>query len=632
MVTRIVIASLLVIFMLPSSARAQPAAAPRRVVVLYWYNKDYPGNVLFDQAFQATLQSSKQGPVEYYPEYLESNRFSGEAQSEFLHEYLRKKYADRTVDVVVANTDACLDFLLKYRADLFLRSPIVFLAVRHLTQEQLSSGPGMTGIVPQSTHKPTLDLALRLHPDTRQVFVVSGTPERDKRFEIIAKKELKEYENRLTITYFTDLSLDELIAKTSNLPSHSIVLYAWQQLLSDKGEISETGTTLASFAPSTPVPIYGMGFGSLGYGIIGGYVSTPEAVGEKMAAITLRVLNGERAQDIPVANAPNVPIFDWRQLQRWQINESKLPPGSIIRFREFTFWELYKWRIIGSTILFLLQTALIAFLLLERGRRQRAKESLDQLNAELEQRIAARTAALESKSRELETFAYSVAHDLKAPLRGIDGYSRLLLEDQADKMNDEGRGFVKIIHDSTREMDQLIEDLLDYSRLERRELKTAPLELKPFVKAVVAQIEREAAGRGIDVLVNVNGGSVLADVNGLTQAFKNYLDNAIKFTRDVAQPHIEVGSEETTDSCLLWVRDNGVGFDMKYRERIFEIFQRLNRSEEYPGTGIGLAIVRKAMERMGGRAWGESEPGKGATFYLEIPKYDSTNGKDKHVT
>jgi light-regulated signal transduction histidine kinase (bacteriophytochrome) len=136
----------------------------------------------------------------------------------------------------------------------------------------------------------------------------------------------------------------------------------------------------------------------------------------------------------------------------------------------------------------------------------------------------------------------------------------------------------------------------------------------------VEQKEREASGRNIDFIVNVNGGHVMADVSGLTQALKNYLDNAIKFTGKREQARIEIGMEEKSNSCVLWVRDNGVGFDMKYHDRIFGIFQRLNRAEDYPGTGIGLAIVRKAMERIGGRAWATSTPGEGSTFFLEIPR------------
>jgi signal transduction histidine kinase len=297
-----------------------------------------------------------------------------------------------------------------------------------------------------------------------------------------------------------------------------------------------------------------------------------------------------------------------------------LPPGSIVRFKELSFWQQYKGRIISVLALFVLQTCFIALLLIERKRRQRAKEALDNLNVELEERISARTAALDSKSQELETFAFSVAHDLKAPLRGIHGYTRLLLEDHSERLNEEGRSFLNTINSSTDEMNQLIEDLLDYSRLERRDLTFDRIELQPLVKAVIEQKKREESVREIDLIVNVNGGYVTADRNGLSQALKNYLDNAIKFTSKVAQPRIEVGSEELASSYLLWVRDNGPGFDMKYHDRIFDIFQRLNRSEDYPGTGIGLAIVRKAMQRMGGRAWGDSQPGEGATFYLEIPK------------
>lgn len=315
-------------------------------------------------------------------------------------------------------------------------------------------------------------------------------------------------------------------------------------------------------------------------------------------------------------------MFDWRQLRRWGVLDSSLPPDSVVRFREFTFWELYKWRIAGLMVLLILQTAFIVVLLVERRRRRRAKEALARLNIELEDRIAARTSALNAKSRELEVFAYSVAHDLKAPLRGIDGYSRLLLEDHAADLNDEGRSFLQTIQGSTEEMRDLIDDLLEYSRLERREFKSDHFELRPLVTTVVEQKKRELTDNSIDFVVNVNGGQVVADSNGLTQSLRNYLDNAVKFTGHVSQPRIEIGSKETIKNFVVWVRDNGVGFDMKYHDRIFNIFQRLNPNEEYPGTGIGLAIVRKAMERMGGRAWAESQPGEGATFYLELPKVE----------
>ncbi|HSE23740.1 MAG TPA: ABC transporter substrate binding protein [Pyrinomonadaceae bacterium] len=343
--------------------------------MLYWYNKDYPGNVAFDQYFQAVLKSARTEQIEYYPEYLESNRFPEDEQTIALRDYLERKYANRSIDVVVAVTDQSLDFLLKSRADIFPKSPIVYIAIKRLTPEQLTAGAGITGIVPANTHRETLDLALKLHPDTQQVFVVSGTPEHDKRFEMVAREQFQPYENKLTFNYLTDLPLEELIANTKNLPKHSIIFYLWQQTRNEHGQLLETYETLGAFAPFASAPIYGMGTGNLGKGIVGGYLGGSEANGTKMGEIVLQVLSGKRTQDIPVVNAPASYMFDWRELQRWNISEKSLPPGSIVNFREFTFWQLYKWRIVGVVALVALQFVLIAFLLIERRRRRIATET-----------------------------------------------------------------------------------------------------------------------------------------------------------------------------------------------------------------------------------------------------------------
>ena len=605
--------------LVPEAISSQPQVNTKpSVLILHWYGKDFPGNADFEQSFKEALKSARNGPVEYFAEFLEEDRFPGQAQ--LIHDYLIQKYKSRKIDVVVAVTDAPLKLLLDYRHDLFPDSAIVFLAIKPPAPDVLSNGPGMTGVVPVSTHKQTLELALHLHPNTHNVFFISGTPNHDKRLEVIARTELRDYEDKLNIHYLTDLSVEELVAKTRNLPPHSIILYAWQQSRDSEGQFVETWNILGSLSPTASAPIYGMGSANVGRGIVGGYVSGAEGNGKRMGEMVRRIIDGERPQDIPIETSPAGPMFDWRQLRHWNISESSLPLGSVVRFRELSFWEQYKGRIIGVLSLLLLESGFIAVLLVERRRRRRAKEALDQLNAELETRIEDRTAALNAKSRELETFAYSVAHDLKAPLRGIDGYSRLLLEEYSNSLDSEGQAFLQTIQDSTDEMSQLIDDLLAYSRLERRELKPDRIQLAPMINSLVEEKRRGAMEHPIDFVIDVNGATVLADASGLAQSLRNYLDNAIKFTSKVAEPHIEVGSKESAESCLLWVRDNGVGFDMKYHDRIFDIFQRLNVSEDYPGTGIGLAIVRKAMERMGGRAWANSEPGHGATFYLEIPK------------
>ena len=207
-------------------------------------------------------------------------------------------------------------------------------------------------------------------------------------------------------------------------------------------------------------------------------------------------------------------------------------------------------------------------------------------------------------------------------MRGIEGYSRLLLEDHLGRLDEEGRAFLGAIRNSTVRMNQLIDDLLAYSRIERRALSSETIELRPFVETLVEERRTELKERRINLTMEVNGSVVIADAAGLSQALRNYLDNAIKFTSETSEPRIEVGAEETEGSCRVWVRDNGVGFDMKYHDRIFEIFQRLHRLEDYPGTGIGLAIVRKAMERMGGRKLlgFKGKPGEGSTFFLAIPR------------
>lgn len=252
--------------------------------------------------------------------------------------------------------------------------------------------------------------------------------------------------------------------------------------------------------------------------------------------------------------------------------------------------------------------------------RRRAEDELRALAAELEARVARRTAELEARNRELEMFSYSVSHDLKAPLRGIEGYSRLLEEDHADQLDGEGHDFVRTIRRAALEMGQLIDDLLEYSRVERRTLNPTTLDLDAFVETLLDQRIADAAARGITLRRTLPPASVTADPTGLTVAIGNLVDNAIKFSADRPDAEVTVTLRPCERSWVVEVRDNGIGFDMTYHDRIFEVFQRLHPNEEYAGTGVGLALVRRVAERIGGRVWAESAPGRGATFFLEIPR------------
>lgn len=264
----------------------------------------------------------------------------------------------------------------------------------------------------------------------------------------------------------------------------------------------------------------------------------------------------------------------------------------------------------------------LLFLLTYRGviAREHAEAATRSLNIDLERRVRKRTAQLEAANKELEAFAYSVSHDLKAPLRGIDGYGHLLLDEFGAKLGDDGRAYIENMRRATRQMHALIDDMLAYARVERATLTPESLELQALVSTLLAEMAAHPGSPRSVVSSLVPALSVTADRNALAMALRNLIDNALKFTYRTPSPVIEVGARRENDGVVIWVKDNGPGFDMAFHDKIFDMFQRLNRAEDYAGTGIGLAIVRKAMERMGGRAWAHSEPGQGATFFLEVPK------------
>jgi len=249
-----------------------------------------------------------------------------------------------------------------------------------------------------------------------------------------------------------------------------------------------------------------------------------------------------------------------------------------------------------------------------------SEAALLRLNATLESRVAERTTQLEIANRELESFSYAVSHDLKAPLRGIDGYSQILLEDYRDRLDDEGRQFLANIRRGVAQMHELIEDLLAYANIERRPLEARPVSLQRIVGEIVDGFAQEIAGTGAEVSVEVGDHQLSIDRAGLGLVLRNLIGNALKFSRAAAPPRIGIAAGDDGRHLTLRIRDNGIGFDMKYHDRIFDIFQRLHRAEDYPGTGVGLALVRKALQRMGGAVRAESEPGKGSTFFVELPR------------
>ncbi len=324
--------------------------------------------------------------------------------------------------------------------------------------------------------------------------------------------------------------------------------------------------------------------------------------------------------------------------------------------------ELQLCRLDGSTIWVLLSETLSANdglimidgLLEDISDRQRAQAEIRQLNENLERRVRERTAEIEAAKEELEAFSYSVSHDLREPLRAIQGFTQALLEDCGEQLNAVGQGYAQRIVAAAYRLETLIQDLLTYSRLSRTDMQRSPVNLTAVMADVLIQLEEELRDRQAQVIVEEPLPSVMGDSTTLVQVATNLLRNAVKFVAAGVQPQVRVWAEEVTTAggageaggeiprvphsprprvleflaprpssskwVRLWVQDNGIGIEPKYQAQIFQVFERLHGVETYPGTGIGLAIVHKGMERMGGFAGVESQVGQGSRFWIELPQ------------
>lgn len=356
-----------------TNAQEVTSPAPKRVLLLNEPGPEFPFRSVFEKGFQSVLRSGQPGGAEYYSETLESYRFPSDSHTLLMRDYLRRKYAGMKFDVIAVWPEAALEFMLRYRDELFPGVPIVYISVKRPDPRQLPHDVTGIWIGPRLTE--TLELALDLHPATERVFVIIGRRTNSKLLESEARAQLKGFENRVTLDYLIDLPLDEVISRVKDPPEHSIIFFVTQTRgVGDKSATVFEGATL--IAQSSNAPVYGILDPLVGSGIVGGKVARMEMIGAQLATMALRVANGTRPEDIPIEEAPTVPMFDWRQLRRFHISEDRLPAGSVINFKEFSFWELYKGRVIGVSAVLVLQTLLLAGLLFERARKVRASRRL----------------------------------------------------------------------------------------------------------------------------------------------------------------------------------------------------------------------------------------------------------------
>jgi two-component system, LuxR family, sensor kinase FixL len=438
--------ALLLATAMPSLQAAQAAdgardlrGRSRNVLVLHAYPRLSPPVVSIDEAFRSTLETQSPFPIYFYTEYLDLSLFDGDTPQRELHALLRRKYASQDIDLILAGGSRALRVALQNRVDLFSGAPLVFVGVDRMGVADLRLDVDVTGTWLRQDWTGTLDLARRLQPDTRGAVVVAGGSPADQTWVVAARRQLDANPEGLEIRYLTDRSLAQILEQVGALPPQTVVLVgAFQR--DATGQNFTTRDAIARIAAASRVPVYVLQDHSVGIGSVGGQVVSFESHGRMAAELALRVLRGERPA--PTDAGTTVPMLDWRQLQRWALDEQRLPPGSVVLFREPSMWERYRGWILGAVALLLLQSALIVALLVHRARHRAARRALaERLRFEtLLSDLAATLAAspVSDVDRQLEIALRRIVDDL-----GADRATIAALSPSSDQ--------VRVTHSWTRE-------------------------------------------------------------------------------------------------------------------------------------------------------------------------------------
>jgi formate hydrogenlyase transcriptional activator len=375
---------LLLILALPvlSPRVASAAETPKKVLIFSGSDPNLPTVVMVSEILRSSLEKGSPGRVQFYSEALDNHRIPEEKYEQEMIKFLQRKYEGEKIDLIFTLGVSGLKFLLKHKDECFQDTPKIFINTNEREGDGLDLGQNVTGVQGRIELRPALDLALSLHPDTRRVVVITGNSSRDKFWEALAHKEFRSYEDTLEFAYLTNVTSEELRKELAGLPPHTIVFFL-SFLLDSAGNAYSLPESVSLVAPSSSAPIYLVVQSGFVPGVVGGLMISYEALGKSGADLGLRVLAGERPRDIPPQTVPSAAIFDWRELRRWGIDESRLPSGSIVRYKEFSVWELYKWRIIGAISLIVVQTLGIVWLLFTQAKRRQAEEALKQNQAQL---------------------------------------------------------------------------------------------------------------------------------------------------------------------------------------------------------------------------------------------------------
>ena len=592
--------------LLPGPVAAEPAQ--RSVLVLEQSSAGLPFNTALASAIRSTINAGSKSPISFYSEHLDANRFFGpEYENEFV-QFLKAKYRERHIDVVIVVGVSALDFIARRREQLWPSVPVVFAAIDEATMSRRTLPNNVTGATMQLTLQDMVKVARIVMPNLNAVAIVGDPLERQTSFRHFAD-EIPAVAAQLEIVNLMDLPLAELAKRLAVLPDNTAVIYTGIYFTSDGVSYipAELTSQIAEWA-NRPVVVTASSY--LNKGAIGGYIVQSNAIGQQAGRMALRILAGESASDIPVAKVPSQLIFEWPALQRWKISESRLPPGSEILFREPTVWERYSWQIALITAVILLQAGLISALLREHRRRKFSEVQSRQRMAELAHVNRFSTAG---------ELTASIAHEINQPLGSI-----LTNAETADAI-------LKSPTPDIAELKDIVKDILqddrrasEVIRRMRSLLTKAPFELKSLnlndvARETVEFLSALAVARKVELisLITPDALPILGDRIQLQQVILNLVVNAIDAMADVPSESriISIRTSRVEDFAELSVSDRGSGIPEDKLEEVFVPFF----TSKAEGMGMGLSIARTIIEAHHGLISARNQVHGGASFRIRLP-------------
>lgn len=592
-----------------SLASTELLAASKNVVLLFDERVELPGLSLIDSEFVRKVRSQSTEPVEIYRESMDLSRFSSESYKKSLRDFLRTKYADKQIDVVVAVMAPAFDFLLESGPDVFPGSRIVFCGLDGFQVADRVFSGDVHGVLLKRRFAPTLEVALRLHSATEQVIVVAGATEFDRSLAEAARNDFKPMAGRVAISYWIGAPHDQLLSDLSKLPPRTIVLFV-SFFRDGTGQSFVPHLVLEEISKASSAPVYGFVDQFLGRGIVGGSLYSVSFLGEEAANLTVKILRGEAiSQPTFEQVSKSELLFDWRQMQRWAIDEKDLPFGSKISFREQNYWKNYRWQLGVIAFVVLFQAWMIAVLLYEHRQRRLAEVEARQHMAELVHinRV--------SMAGELAT---SIAHELNQPLGAIltnTETAELILKSSTPDLHEIGDILVDIRRDNERasEVIRRLRSLLKKAPFEAREIS-----LNEAVSEVLVLMSSVAQSRDVNINVSTSAPlMVRGDRIQLQQVFLNLIVNALD-----ALSHLQEGGRRidvetrAVDGCAeVSVSDTGPGIPAGNVRDVFEPFFTTKNG----GMGMGLSIARTIIEAHNGKIYADNQPQGGAVFRIRLP-------------